>query len=509
MNDSIKIIENGYVFTGDRQNRSGQLAILVQDSRIIDIGKPVQVLKAQYPAAEVIDASGKILLPGFVDAHCAGESFILRYLTYGQPMSRWSKSPRIRRAMDYVQREATGEEFLTIYRLAYFAALRAGVTTLAEFGIDNPEHSFAAAHEAMQQVNLRGFIGLHNGDQMEAAQQLRETPVRFAAVIADEDELTTYNLQTAVRVAREREWPIMLHLGQTRRAFDIVKKNFNKSIAQLYAEYRVLDSPAHLIHLACYEEGDIDVLAKSNVPLIVAPSAILQKGADIPPFEELIKHKIVLALGSDWGVAQPLENLQSYAAMLRTLGLSIDKASDLLALHTRNGARALRLDSEIGSLEVGKRADMTFLSANDFRVHPAYAADNAERILEVALQEMTSNHVSDVMINGEFYVREGHILTYAEEDLAREGRELLGKLLKLSGGSASANASPAPVLKLPVQEKTEEAMSSRDIPFEEGFRVINKENQPPAPQSDASESKEESTQETPKNVRKIFGDDEV
>jgi 5-methylthioadenosine/S-adenosylhomocysteine deaminase len=509
MDDSIKIIENGYVFTGDRQNRTGLLPILIQGGRIVDIGKPVQVFKAQYPAAEVIDANGKILLPGFVDAHYAGESFILRYLTYGQPMSRWTKIPRIRRAMEYIQREASAEEFLTLYRLSYFAALKAGVTTLAEFGIDNPEHSFAAAHEAMQQVNLRGFIGLHNGDQMEAAQQLRDTPIRFAVVIADEDELTTYNLQAAIRVAREREWPLMLHLGQTRRAFDIVKKNFNKSIAQLYAEYRVLDSPAHMIHLACYEEGDIDILSKSNVPLVVSPSAILQKGVDVPPFEELIRRKIVLALGADWGAAQPLENIQSYSSILRTLGLATDKASDLVALHTRNGARALRLDSEIGSLEVGKRADVAFLRATDFRLHPMYAADNADRILEVVLQEMSSNHVSDVMINGEFYVREGHILTYSEEDLAREGAELLDKLLRLAGGSAPASSSPAPVLKLAVQGKKEEAMPSGDMAFEEGFRIVGKENQQPAPRVAPDNSKEETTQDAPRNIRKIFGDDEV
>lgn len=509
MNDSIKIIDNGYVCTGDKQNRAGQMTILIQDSRIIDIGKPTQVLRAQYPAAEVIDAKGKILLPGFVDAHYSGESFVLRYLTYGQPMARWSKVPRIRRAMEYVQREASREEFQTLYRLAYFAALKAGITTLAEFGIDNPEHSFAAAHDAMQQVNLRGFIGLHNGDQMEAAQQLRNTPVHFAVVIADEDELTTYNLQTTIRVARERDWPMMLHLGQTRRTFDIVKKNFNKSIAQLYAEYRVLDAPAHLIHLACYEEGDIDILSRSNVPLVVSPSAILQKGVDVPPFEELIKHKILLALGSDWGVAQPLENLQSYASILRTLGLSIDRGYDLIALHTRNGAKALRLESEIGTIEVGKRADITFVNTTDFRLHPVYAADSPERILEVILQETTSNQISDVMINGEFYVREGHILTYSEEDLAREGAELLNRLLKLSGGSASAIPSPAPVLKLPAQERMEETMTSGDIPFEEGFRVVGKEHQNPPPQSEASEREEDAPQEAPKNIRKIFGEDEV
>jgi predicted amidohydrolase YtcJ len=84
MNDSIKIIENGFVLTGDKQNRAGKLTIIIQNGRITEIGRRADALKATYPNAEVIDSAGKIILPGFVDAHHTGESFILRYLTSGQ-----------------------------------------------------------------------------------------------------------------------------------------------------------------------------------------------------------------------------------------------------------------------------------------------------------------------------------------------------------------------------------------------------------------------------------------
>ncbi len=132
MSDSIKIIENGFVFAGDKQKRAGMLTLIVQNGRIIEIGKRADALKVMYPKAEIIDAAGKIILPGFVDAHHSGESFILRYLTYGQPMSRWNKSQIISRAINYLHKEATFQEYLSMYRLSYFAALKCGVTTLAE-----------------------------------------------------------------------------------------------------------------------------------------------------------------------------------------------------------------------------------------------------------------------------------------------------------------------------------------------------------------------------------------
>jgi 5-methylthioadenosine/S-adenosylhomocysteine deaminase len=508
MNDSMKIIENGFVFTGDGQNRAGRLTLIIQNGRIVEIGRRAEAIKATHPNAEVIDMAGKILLPGFVDAHHTGESFILRYLTCGQPMSRWNKNPVINRAFDYLHKEATFQEFLTLYRLSYYAALKSGVTTLAEYGIDTPEHSFAAALEAMRQTNQRGFIGLHNGDQIEAARKLHESSIRFAFVITGEEILTTYNLQTSIHSARELQWPIILHLGQTQHAFNIVKKKFNKSIAQLYSDYRAIDSPVHLLHLSCFEDGDFEIIAKSSAPLVYSPSAILRKETEIPPFGELLRHKITLALGTDWGAAQPLENIQSYCSILKTLGLQHQQAFDLLALHTKNGASALGLNADIGTIETGKKADIVFIDLSEFRMNSILTDNNAEQILEVVLHEASSQQVSDVMINGEFYIREGHVLTYSEEDLTREGQSIFKKLLSFCEQKETEPPFPPAILPFPAQQKNERKSSIGDATFEEGFIIVKKERT-----ISASQVKERVLQE-PANkptgtIKKIFGDDEI
>jgi 5-methylthioadenosine/S-adenosylhomocysteine deaminase len=507
MSELIKIIENGFVFTGDAKNHAGKLTIIIQNGRIIEMGRRAEALKATFPNAELIDAAGKIVLPGFVDAHHTGESFILRYLTVGQPMAQWHKNSVIDRSIQFLRKEATFQEYVSMYRISYYAALRSGVTTLAEYGMDTPEHSMTASLEALRQTNQRGIIGLHNGDQIEAARKLHEPAVRFAFVIADEENLTTYNLQSSIRSARELHWPIILHLGQTRHAFNVLKKNFNKSIVQLYAEYQTVNSNTHVLHLSCFDEGDLQLFAKFGIPLVYAPAAILQKGTDIPPFGELQKHKISFAFGSDWGIARPLENIQSYGSMLRMMGLLPERPNTLLALHTRNGASALGLQADIGTIESGKKADLVFVNLSDFRMNPLLADDSAERILEVVLQEATSQQVSDVMINGEFYVREGHILTYSEEDLAKEGQILFKKLLSFHGQKIVAQQSPAPIIKFPVHEKRGESVSEDDMTADEGFRIVRKDR------ADAVlHGKEAAAQGTkkdlPKNVKRIFGDDE-
>jgi len=507
MNQSTKIIENGFVFTGDKQHHAGRLTLLIQKGHIVDIGKSAQVLKALHPTAEVINASEKVLLPGFVDAHHAGESFILRHLTSRQPMSRWNKNSAVSLAVDYLRKEATYEEFLNLYRLSYYAALKSGITTVAEYGFDTPEHSFSATLEAMRQANVRGVIGLHNGDQIEAARMLRETSFRFACAISDEENLTTYNFQSTIRTAHELQWPVMLHLGQTQRGFDVVKKNFNKSIAQLYADYHVFDFPVHLMHLACFDDGDAEIIAKSGTPLVLCPLSILRKGTDIPPFEKLFRHNVTLALGSDWGTAQPLENIQFYTSLLKILGLPVDKAYDLLALHTKNGARMLGLDTEIGTIEIGKKADIVFLDLSEFRTNTVQSDENNERMLDVVLQEATSHHVSEVMINGEFYVREGHLLTYSEDDLTNESQAVLRKILQVIGQVKSFVTTSAPVLRLSTQRKDENEIPAKELPYEEGFKVVRKDTATTGFERKADASMK-TTSKLPKNVRKIFGDDE-
>jgi hypothetical protein len=203
-----------------------------------------------------------------------------------------------------------------------------------------------------------------------------------------------------------------------------------------------------------------------------------------------------------------LENIQSYCSILKTLGLPHEQAYDLLALHTINGACALGLHTEIGTIETGKKADLVFLNVSEFRMNSILAYDNSERILEIVLQEAASQQVSDVMINGEFYVREGHALTYSEEDLAREGQAIFKKLLSFCEQKISALSSSAPILKFSAQRENESASSTDDMMIEEGFRIVQKERATSTPQVKDTASPE-TAKELPKNVKKIFGDDEA
>ncbi len=514
---SIKIIEHGYVITCDLHNRTGAFCLLIKDDRIAEIANRPEGLRARFPDAEVIDAAEKVIFPGFVDAHFHGESFVLRTWTSPAPMSKWHKYPPIHKSLSFIYKDATKDQLIPLYRTAYFSALKSGITTVAEFGFDNLDTPLVAAYEAMKRSDLKGFIGLHNGEQVERAKALAHSAIRFGLVLPAEEELTIYNLQSTLRSAQELNLPVMVHFGETRRGLEALKRNFHRSIARVLEEYKLFLQPVQLAHLACLEHGDEDILARGHTPVIVNPGAALAKGSELPPVKTFLDRGMTIALGSDWASPNPFENMRM-ANVLATMqrGEPIDP-SMLLAMHTTNAARALGLQMEVGSIEAGKKADLTFLNASDVRLQHIFQSGSTHGVLENLLSAASSSDVSDVMINGEFFLRQGHVMTYAEEDLKREFRQAVQTIMAQTGQQppeveGNPPSSQATILTLEMDAAPEAVPDGPSAPLsesaDEGFRIIRRGEPairkpvPPVPPPASPKP------ELPKTVKKVFGDDD-
>ena len=514
MSESVKIIENGLVITCDGQGHVGTFAILVKDDRIAEVNPNAAGLKIRYPQAEVIDASEKIIFPGFIDAHYHGESFVLRNWTAGVQASKWHKYPAVRKALAFVYKEASKDELAPLYRTAYFSALKSGITTMSEFGFDNEDGPFLAACEAMKRSDLKGFVGIHNGEQAERAHMQPHPSVRYAFVLPGEDDLTVYNLQMALRLASETHWPIISHLGESRKGLETTKRNFHRSIVRVLEEYKVLLQPVHLAHLASLDEGDDVVLGRMRIPVILNPTSILSKNTDLPPLGKLMGNGIPLALCSDWGVPDPFENMRSARVLARLCGAETIPAHELILMHTLQAARALHVQQDVGSVEGGKKADLTFLDVSDLRTALPSESGNITGLLERIILDAGARHVSDVMINGEFFLRKGQVMTYAEEDLKREYREAISRISERTEAKQeeatpdAAVHTDTPILPLhnPILPPP---AAGGDEHFEEGFRIVGKTGSlQPSRRNEAERPRPNEPEDLPKPVRRVFGDED-
>ena len=503
MKDPLKIILNGFVLTGDAVRRSGPLALLIRAGRIAEIVPSGDSLRSRYPQAEVVDAAGCVLLPGFVDPHLHGESVLLRHVTAGRPLSRWDKDPLVTGALNSFYAETSPADLQWAYDVAYYSAMRSGITTIAEFGFDREDQPLEACIEAARRTGVRAVLGIHNGEQVETA-RLRHLPgIDFAMILPNEDQLTVYGLQSAMRSVRQEGWSLVLSSGETRKGTDTLKRNFARSALQIAQEYRLFDHAFQLHHQAHYDPGDLEALAEAHIPIAISPLGILAKGVELPPLAELARLQIPIALATDWGYPDALGSARCFAHVTASIGLPPRSADELLAMITSIPARALRLDSEVGSLEPGKRADIVFVDMSGLRHGVAGKFGSAESVAEEVMSNASADRITHVMANGEFVARGGRLQACEEEGLVRESL----RLLRLLGAFPDAGGGPRPE---PVTMETAGSAPVIDLPGDEGFRVIRRgaETADLPPAVFPLPERRTPGPELSKNVRRAFGDDD-
>lgn len=504
MTPLYKIVVGVKVVVPDDPRVAFKADLLIKDDRIAEIGHRGDVLRALYPSAEVIDGSGKIALPGFVDAHYHGDSVLARVLAYTSDPAAAQGTPDIHRR--YI-RELSRNELAALYRVAYFSALKSGITTIAEFGLDDPPHAYGAIVESLRRCDMRGIVALHSADQIESARTTRHPNLRHAVVLPDEDSLTTYNLQGTLRLAREHQWPILIHHGQHARSEEIVKRNFGKPLLPLLDEYKVFEHRVQVIHCCSLDEGGASLLAKRQFPLVFTPATCVSGQTESPRLDVVRKQGGGFALGSDTSVPDPFENMRALRAIAFAQGLAAPDAATLLRAHTIDAARSLGLHNEIGALHPGMKADIVFLDVTDVRLASLHALQGIA-FLEELIRVASSRDVSDVMMNGEFFVRQREIMTLAEEDLRRDTEKLLAKVavpgtVTEKKGVELRPPSVGGLGQIPLRD---EQPSEGEL--EEGFRIVRpgsraegEKNILPLPQQDRPV-------ELSKTVKRVFGDDE-
>ncbi|HOV99571.1 MAG TPA: amidohydrolase family protein [Bacteroidota bacterium] len=501
MQESVKLIENAFVFTCDENQRSGVLSILIRGDKIVEIGKRADAMSAQYSQLERINAEGKILLPGFIDAHHRAESVVLRFLDPLFVPQQNRSLNLVRKASEYLTTKATEDELKTLYRLAFFSALRAGVTTLSEYGMDYLDKSFRAAIEALQQTQQRAYIGLHNGDQYEAALLYKSKNIHYAAVLPTDRNLTLYNLQNTLRIAQQRQLPIIINDCADIHAFESFKKKFGKGIIQLGNEHHIFDSPVFLVNVRGFDKADAELIVKRKFPVIVTPTNFSNANDNSSTVEDLI-NRVTIALGSGWGNANPFEEMRQLISLYLSKSVAIASPFEILAAHTIGGAQALSLSNEAGSIKEGKKADIVFLNASGIFHQPCLVSEDAELVLQHCISEMTAHDVADVMIGGEFYVREGHLLTCSEDELAREASSLMKQIYSVLG---EENVHQEAGLVVPFSSKKEviDGISS-----DEGFRII-RDHEKINTDTNTNLETPAQPQSIKKNLHKVFGEDDI
>lgn len=387
-------------------------ALVLRHGRIAAL-QPSTEARRRYQAAEEVELPRHALIPGLVNTHTHAAMTLLRGIADDKPLMPWLERhiwPAEQRwvSADYV-REGT--------ELAIAEMLRGGVTCFNDMYFF-PEASAQAAH----QTGMRASLGLILFDFKSAWGSGPEEYLHKGLKLRDRhknDPLLSFVFAphapytvsdpwlTKVReYADELELPVHTHLHETAGEIEeSLKKHGRRPIARLSG--LGLYSPSLMaVHMTQLTDAEIAETARCGVSVVHCPESNLKLASGLCPVAKLLKMGVNVALGTDSAASNNDLDLfgEMRSAALLAKGVAGDAtvlpAVTALAMATLNGAKALGLDTDIGSLAVGKWADITAVDLGTPETQPVHD------VLSTLVYSAGRQHVSDVWVAGKRLLQE-------------------------------------------------------------------------------------------------------
>jgi len=418
----------------DTQIENG--AVAIDDGLIVGVGPAAEIQEA-YRAADSLPGEGRVVLPGLINGHTHAAMSLLRGIGNDRELMDWLLNYIFPAEVEFVD-----EEFVRIgTELACWEMIRGGTTTF----VDMYYHAGSVAR-AVETCGLRAVISTTIIDQKSpdaenAVDGLRETREFIEAwrgknnrVIPAVSVHSVYTvkppeLQAARELADELGVPALIHLAESPSEMQTTQQTYGTTPIGHLESLEFLNGPTLAAHVVWPAEAEIPLLASRGVGVVHNPSSNMKISSGVSPVAAMLKAGVKVGLGTD-GPATNNDldmweemRLAAFLQKVSTMDPEALPAATVLRMATSGGAEALGLGNEIGSLEIGHRADLIQVSLDDMHFLPAYADIIAKLVYVGDEQDVTT-----VVVDGQVLMRDREILTLDEARIRREANAVAGKI---------------------------------------------------------------------------------
>lgn len=395
-------------------------AMIVEDDRIRYIG-PAPSETDGYD--EVVDMTGKAILPGWVNTHGHAAMSLLRGYADDYPLKTW-----LEEKMWPMEARFGPEQIRWGSALSVLEMIKGGTTCFLDM-YDHMDQVGQVVEEAgIRAVLCRGAIGLCSEEEQRAK---LEEAVRFAREWngGADGRITTMMAPHApytcppdyiarfVEKARELNLPIHTHMSETEAEVQLNVEQYGHRPVEHLRRLGVFDGPALVAHAVHLTGEEIEILAEHGVKVSHNPGSNLKLGSGIAPIPEMLAAGLRPSLGTDGPASNNnldmLEEIRLAALIHKGVNQDPEAVPSTTALRmgTSYGAEALFLEDQIGTLEPGKKAD--FIAVDLTRPHMQPLHDIESHLVYSASRD----DVRDVYVDGRPLLRNGECLTLDEEKI--------------------------------------------------------------------------------------------
>ncbi|MCQ4347726.1 TRZ/ATZ family hydrolase [Pseudomonas stutzeri] len=402
-------------------------ALGIRDGRIALIAPRSEALGV--PAVERRELPGTLLAPGLVNAHGHAAMSLFRGLADDLPLMTW-----LQEHIWPAEAKWVGEEFVRDgSELAVAEQLRGGVTAFSDMYFF-PEVASAVAHRAGVRAQITIPVlnfpvpGAHDTDEalrrgLELFADLRHHPrIRVAFGPHAPYTVDDARLERVRVLAEQLDAGIHMHVHET--AFEVqqaLEQHGERPLARL-ARLGLLGPRFQAVHMTQIDDADLALLVQHNASVIHCPESNLKLASGFCPVERLWQAGVNVAIGTDGAASNNDLDLLGETRTAALLAKAVAGSATALDAHralrmaTLNGARALGIDDECGSLEVGKSADLTAFDLSGLAQQPVY--DPVSQLIYASGRDC----VKHVWVGGKTLLENGRLTRFDEEALRAKAR---------------------------------------------------------------------------------------
>jgi len=424
MDEKCSIIEDG--------------SLVTSGNKILDVGSSEEV-RRKHSADRIVDAKQKIILPGLVSLHFHSDNFS-RGVGEHMGLGEW-----LDKIYYPMLKAMSPDDAYKAAMLAYAEAIKSGTTT-----VNDMYRHIPACAEAAEKIGIRAVLSSEAADLIEGQETIQDNE---RAVVAKNGAAngrikiwfgaewipvcSPEFFEKTRELANKYKVGIHVHLNESYEEVELCKKKFGQRPVEHVDSLGLLGHDVVAAHCVWLSDKEIKLFAKSNTQIAHCPVSNAKLGNGVARIPEMRGAGLNIGLGPD---DAPCNNtvdmfeVMKYASLLQKaieLDASIMSSSEVLQMATLNGARALQMGDEIGSIEPGKTADLILLDAATPRLTPIHFG-RYSNILPHIVYAAHGDDVHTVMIDGKIVMENRKLLFANEGEIIKSAtdaaRELIGRI---------------------------------------------------------------------------------
>ncbi len=430
------LIKDGFIITMDAQRRILERgSVAIEGDKITAVGKDVE-----ERADTVIDARGKAVLPGLINAHTHLSMTLLRGIADDMPLMEW-----LEKKIWPIEKNLTAQDCYFGALLGCLEMIKSGTTCFADQYFFMEDVARAVEEAGLRAMLSHGIIELGDPKRRESELRAGEKLVKTCHGAAGGRIQTMFGphasytcspecLMQVKELAKKYKVGIHVHISETQDEVDKIMKEYGKRPVEHLDSIGFLGPEVLAAHCIWLTEREIGIVQKQGVKPVHNPVSNMKTASGVAPVPEMLAAGIPVSLGTDGAASNnslDMFNEMKFAALLskvHKLDPVAVPAQVALEMATINGAIALGLQDSIGSLEAGKKADIVLVDLQKPHFKPLHS------VISHLVYSAVGSDVDTTIVDGKVLMQGRKVLTLDEDKVLREAQKSSDDFLARGAG---------------------------------------------------------------------------